>query len=229
VTAPATALRAIVLADGDAPRRADLDVAWPGWADGVGLVVAADGGARHASALGLRLDAWAGDGDSIGPRRLAALERAGVVLHRAPVETDESDTELAVQVAIRAGAGDVTILGAFGGQRLDHALANVALLAHPALAGIGARLLDARTRASLIRGPGRATVTGRVGDVISLLALDGRVDGITTQGLRFPLSGEPLQLGRPRGLSNVRTAPEATVIVDRGLLLVVESPATFAP
>ena len=41
--------RAIVLADGDVAERAAFDAAWPGWSDGVAIVVAADGGARHAA------------------------------------------------------------------------------------------------------------------------------------------------------------------------------------
>ena len=45
---------ALILADGDAPTRARLDTAWPDWADGIDLVIAADGGARHADDLGVR-------------------------------------------------------------------------------------------------------------------------------------------------------------------------------
>jgi len=58
-------MKAIVLADGDAPDRAALDSAWPGWADAVEVVIAADGGARHADGLQLAIDTWVGDGDSI--------------------------------------------------------------------------------------------------------------------------------------------------------------------
>ena len=65
---------AVVLADGAAPTRLALDTAWPGWDDGVDLVVAADAGARHATALGLRLDRWVGDGDSIDPADLQTRE-----------------------------------------------------------------------------------------------------------------------------------------------------------
>ena len=43
---------ALVLADGAAPSRASLDAAWPGWDAGLDLVIAADGGARHATTLG---------------------------------------------------------------------------------------------------------------------------------------------------------------------------------
>ena len=64
---------ALILADGDVPPRSDLDLAWPGWDDGIEAVIAADGGARHAAALGVAIDLWVGDGDSIGEDALAAL------------------------------------------------------------------------------------------------------------------------------------------------------------
>ena len=124
-----TGRRAIVLADGGTPTRAGLDAAWPGWSDGVELVVAADGGARLAAGLGLRVDAWVGDGDSVDPEALDELRRAGVRIRRFPRDKDSSDTELALVEALGAGATDVTILGALGGPRLDHELANLALLA----------------------------------------------------------------------------------------------------
>ena len=54
-----------------------LDAAWPGWSDGIDLVVAADGGARHAAALGRRLDLWVGDGDSLGEDGARRAARRG--------------------------------------------------------------------------------------------------------------------------------------------------------
>ena len=117
--------RAAILADGDAPDRAELDAAWPGWDEGLALVVAADGGARHATGLGVRIDRWVGDGDSLPAAALAELRAAGVPVELVAAEKDETDTELALRAAVEAGATDVVILGAFGGPRLDHALANV--------------------------------------------------------------------------------------------------------
>ena len=67
---------ALILADGDGPTRAELDRAWPGWDASIGLVVAADGGARLAVPLGVTIDRWVGDGDSLGPEAVAALEAA---------------------------------------------------------------------------------------------------------------------------------------------------------
>ena len=225
---------ALILADGDVPSRSALDRAWPDWDANIELVVAADGGARHALALGVAIDLWVGDGDSIGEDALAELEAAGVPLERSPRDKDESDTELAIRAALRQGQESVLILGALGG-RIDHALANIGLLAMLELAGREAAILDAHSRTTLVRAPGPdggavdRALPGPPGDLISLMPLGPGVEGVTTRGLAYPLSDEPLPVGHARGLSNVRSSPDAAVNVRRGLLLVVESPARLQP
>jgi thiamine pyrophosphokinase len=227
-------LHAIVLADGAVPTRAVLDDAWPAWDEGVALVVAADGGVRHAPALGLTVDRWVGDGDSTAPEELEVLAAAGVAIDRAAVDKDESDTELALLAAVGAGADLVTILGGLGGARVDHAIANLALLQHPALGEREARLFDdAGARLSLLAGPDRhglpvaRELTGRVGDLVSLVPVGESAQHVETEGLRYPLHSETLILGRARGLSNVRTAETARVSVGSGRLLVIETPANL--
>jgi thiamine pyrophosphokinase len=220
-------MRAIVLADGDAPSRRSLDAAWPGWDADVTLVVAADGGARIGAPLGLVIDRWVGDGDSLGAGEVAALRGGGVRVDVASPDKDESDTELALRAALDAGADDIVLLGAIGGGRIDHALANIGLLADAALAGRSLTILGPDGRIRLLRGPGSIDLSGRVGDLVSLLPFGADVEGVVTEGLRYPLRDEVLAAGPARGLSNVRIAPEARVTVRSGRLLVVETPATF--
>ena len=226
-------MHALILADGEAPDRAALEDAWPGWAAEIGLVVAADGGARHAAGLAVDIDVWVGDGDSLDAAGMAALETAGVPMIRAARHKDESDSELAVREAIDRGAAGVVIVGGLGGLRFDHSLANIGLLTMPELADRPASLLDARTRITLIRAPGpdgalvRRSLAGRIGDVVSLLPYGTDVIGVTTERLEYPLRDEVLATGPARGLSNVRLAVDAAVTVRSGLLLVVESPATL--
>jgi thiamine pyrophosphokinase len=217
--------RALVLADGEPVTKRGLDAAWPGWDHKARIVVAADGGARLADPLALRIDQWVGDGDSLGRDELDELRAAGVPIELVAADKDESDTELAMLAAVDRGATDVTILGGLGGPRLDHALANIALLGHPALQGKTARILADRSRVTLLTGPATLELKGRIGDLVSLLPLGGDADGVTTDGLRFALRDEELKAGPARGLSNVRLTQVARVRVVRGRLLVVETPA----
>lgn len=220
---------ALIVADGDVPRRAALDSAWSGWANDIGLVIAADGGWDKASSLGIMPDLLVGDADSLSAERFAELAAAGVPIERSPVAKDKSDAELALLAALARGASHVTILGALGGKRFDHALANVGLLGLPGPGEVEVVLLDATTRVRLLRAPdaeggsARCDLPGEIGDLVSLLPLGGPASDVTTEGLLYPLDGETLPPGPARGLSNVRIAPAASVTLRRGSLLVIET------
>lgn len=226
---------ALILADGDVPDPRFLERHWPHWSDAVDLVVAADGGARHAGTFRVRIDVWVGDGDSIAPAALAALADAGVEIERSGTDKDETDTELAVRAALVRDPTGVVILGATGGPRIDHELANIALLAMPELVGKVAVLYAPRSMIRLLRGngagpadpPASMALTGVPGDTVSLLPFGVDAVGVSTHGLRYPLDEAVLPVGTPRGVSNVLAAARGRVALRDGLLLVFESPATI--
>jgi thiamine pyrophosphokinase len=225
-------MHVLVLADGEAVGSTELEAAWPGWDDGVERVIAADGGARQAHRLGLRIDDWVGDGDSLDGHELEALRALGVPVTLTSVDKDETDTESAIGHAVAAGATRITVLGALGGPRLDHGLANIGLLTMTELAACDVRLLGPTTRVRLLTGTaeggsGTAILEGRLGDLVTLLPLGTDAVGVTTSHLRFPLEAERLVVGRTRGVSNVRTATRAEVHLERGRLLIIEAPATL--
>jgi thiamine pyrophosphokinase len=227
-------MHVLILADGDPSERAQLESAWPGWSDGVALVVAADGGARLAEPLAVTPDIWVGDADSITEVDLAALGDRGAVIERSPTDKDESDAELAILAALARGATRLTVVGALGGARLDHALANVALLWLDELRGLDVRLISETSRVRALRAPDpngsptTLTLEGRIGDRVTLLPWGSDATGIRTIGLRFALDDDVLRVGRSRGLSNVRTDPTAVVQAQAGRLIIVESPASLS-
>ncbi|HEX2323871.1 MAG TPA: thiamine diphosphokinase [Chloroflexota bacterium] len=192
------------------------------------LVIAADGGAAAAWALGRAPDVVVGDLDSLDPRTRAALAGAGSAFEIAPREKDETDLELALRAAVRRGATTIEILGALGGPRFDHALANVLALALPFLGPRRVAILDPQHEVRLLRGPAALTLSGAPGDLVSLIPLSETADGIDTAGLRYPLRDGTLLLGPTRGVSNELSGPQATVRLRSGLLLVVQRPAEQA-
>jgi thiamine pyrophosphokinase len=184
------------------------------------LILCADGGIRHVRALRVQPDVVIGDMDSIAPRVRAEMESAGIEFITFPTRKDETDLELALLWAAERGASRITVLGGRG-DRIDHELGNVLLLAHPGLTDVDVRLACGSQEVVLVRG--ERTFHGSRGDLLSLLPIGGDARGITTSGLEYPLDGESLYLGPARGVSNVLTAERATVRLSSGLLLAVHT------
>jgi len=185
------------------------------------LVIAADSGVTLADALGLRVDVVIGDMDSIAPEMLAVLEVHGAEIHGYRREKDETDLELALRFAAEQGAQAIRVIGAVG-DRLDHTLSNIALLALPALAGLDVRLVP-RGQMAWLAAPGECVLEGAPGDTVSLLPMDGAVEGLETDGLYYPLRQERLTFGPARGMSNVMTGAQARVRSASGLLLIIHT------
>ena len=183
-------------------------------------LIAADGGAAHCRALGLTPHVLIGDFDSVPPDELAALENAGAQVIRHPVRKDQTDLELALDLALRDGADDILILAALGG-RWDQTLANVFLLARPGLDSARVRLADGKQQITLLRGPGQIALDGQPGDTVSLIPIGGDARGMTTTGLEYPLKDGMLKFGSTRGASNALVEAQATVALQEGLLVCV--------
>ncbi|HET6746003.1 MAG TPA: thiamine diphosphokinase, partial [Candidatus Limnocylindria bacterium] len=209
-------LKAVLVASGD-PLPSDEK-----WLDEADLVVAVDGGAGWLASIGRRPDALVGDLDSVEPWLVERLEAEGVAVERHATEKDSSDTELALAHTLRLGADRIVVLGALGGERLDHELANVLLLAGPPrLAGVDLRLVRGASCLRILRAGGSLTLEGTPGSLVSLLPLGGDAVGVTTSGLRYALNDEPLHMGSTRGLSNVVAAQSASVQLRQGTVLVI--------
>ena len=210
-------MKVVVVASGE------LDGDDVSWLDGADLVIGANGGAASLDRLGRRVDVLVGDLDSIDGSLVGRLSAAGTRVERHSADKDASDTELAIEAAIAAGADEVLLLGATGGDRLDHQLASLLLLADPALAGIDARVVRGPTKVRALHAGGRRELDGRAGDLVTLLPVGGDVTGVTTERLQWPLASATLRMGRSRGLSNVVVAEPASIRIESGTLLIFET------
>jgi len=160
-------------------------------------------------------DVLVGDMDSVAPNVLAELESSGCAVMRYSPRKDETDLELALTEAVERGATDIVVLGATGG-RVDHTIANMMLLSMPVLVGRRVMILDGDTEIVLIRDVGR--VRGCPGDTVSLIPICGDARGVTTEGLEWEYA---------RGVSNVLTAPVASISVRDGFLLMTHTPVRY--
>jgi thiamine pyrophosphokinase len=212
-------VRAIIIAGGETQH----SVGTADWIRNSDLLIAADGGAAQALRWGLSPQVVIGDMDSLPEDARQKLESRGCRFMVHPRAKDETDMELALTYAASQRPGEIVVVGALGG-RLDHSLANIFLLALPQLDGIPVRIVDGMQEAQLLRAGETVHIQGGRGDIISLLPLTDRVDGVTTEGLEWALQDETLSLGYTRGVSNVMTAESARVEIEAGLLLVLHGP-----
>ena len=209
--------RCVIIANGDAPSAQTVQR----WLRPGDTLVCADGGCHIALQMGLRPAIAIGDFDSLSDIDLQQLHALQVDIRRHPAHKDETDLELALQVAAALQPSDIVVLGALGG-RLDHEMANLMLLAMPELhgqstiiAGEGLEIhaIDARQQ------PATLHLLGRTGETVSLIPFGGDAHGIVTHGLHYPLRNETLRIGPARGVSNVMIADQAQIDVAAGLLL----------
>jgi thiamine pyrophosphokinase len=178
------------------------------------LLIAADGGANHLARIGVRPDAVVGDLDSIrsGVRAWVGEER---IVSRPDQERTDLDKALAWAVEER-GARAVVVIAGTGG-RPDHAVENLALLARWA-GRAEVELRDDATR--IVPVLAEAAFETAPGVTVSLLPV-GRCERVWTEGLRWPLAGEPLDLRERTGVSNQAVDGRFSVRVEGGALLVV--------
>jgi thiamine pyrophosphokinase len=183
------------------------------------FVIAADSGLEHAAALGLEVAVVVGDMDSVDPDALAAAAAAGTQVERHPQAKDATDVELALDLALDRRPRHVVVVTGEG-DRLDHTLAVALLLATPRTAGVAVEGWLGCAHLTVVRD--RADLAGTRGDLVTLLALHGPAEGVTTEGLLYPLDGETLGPGSSRGVSNEMLADDATVWVRSGVVVAVQ-------
>jgi thiamine pyrophosphokinase len=212
--------RIIIFANGDLP---NLEKARALLRDD-DFIIAADGGTRHALALGRTPNIIVGDLDSLPANFEISKFDNEVILY--PKDKNETDLELAIQHALTLKPEQVIILAALGG-RLDQTLGNIALIStveQPALSqskGLTFNVVLDDGLEELFFCRDHVQITGMAGDLVSLIPWQGEVTGVVTTDLKWPLRDEVLYPQQTRGISNEMLGDTAAVQIKSGLLLVV--------
>ena len=196
----------------------DYSVAAP-FLSGDFKLICCDGAVRHSFQMGIQPDFIVGDLDSADENILAYYKNNNTQFITFPAEKDETDSALAVELAIKCGATKIVLLG-MTGLRLDHTMSNLGLLVKCDNAGISAVMVDFCNSITLISRT--KTLTSKKGSVLSLIPFGGDAFNVVTTGLQYPLNGETLTFCDSRGVSNVFLGDRASVSLERGLLLAIQ-------
>ena len=175
------------------------------------FIIAADGGYRHAQALGITPNAILGDFDSLG----FVPEGANVF----PVEKDDTDAMLAVRHGLSLGYQEFKIYGGMEGDRVDHTIANLQTLLYLNAHGATGYLVGKKQIATVIRNS-TLSLTDKT-DTVSVFAMGGDAKGVTIKNLQYQVENITLSPSFPLGVSNHCIGKEAEISVTDGTLLVI--------
>ena len=178
------------------------------------MVICADSGLKYAEKLGIMPDIVVGDFDSYD----GILPENAEIIRSVP-EKDDTDTLLALRIAIERGADNVRIYGAFGG-RLDHTAANIQTLRFACEHGCTAVLEDADNIA-VCQQSGEKEYPKRDGWYFSVFALDSRITVKSMTGVKYPLENYTMTNSFPIGVSNEITADKAVLSIDGSALVIM--------
>ena len=176
------------------------------------FIIAADGGLQHTEHLQITPNEILGDFDSLG----YTPQGANVF----PVEKDDTDAMLAVRRGLSLGYGEFVLYGSLDGPRLDHTIANFQTLQFLADQGAVGYLAGTDYLVTVLKDGSLSFREGAEG-TISVFCQGADAEGVTLEGLYYPLENGTLSAGFPLGVSNHFTGAAATITVKKGSLLVL--------
>ena len=144
------------------------------------FVIACDAGYRNAEALGVTPDLILGDFDSAPQPEAEDL----VVL---PHVKDDTDTHYAAVWAAEHGAKEVLMLGALGGKRLEHTLANLSTGLFLSQKGIDVTIADEYSHIRYLLPEKPVTALRENWEYFSVIPLGDRLEGVSISGAFYPL------------------------------------------
>ena len=178
------------------------------------MVICADGGIRHAEALGLIPDLVVGDFDSYGYRDFPCETQVF------QSEKDDTDMLIAIKAGLAAGYRSFALYGGLGG-RLDHTVANLQHLLYLSDHNAQGCLLDAKNEAFIIDKS--RMIPRKKGYKLSFFSADTACCGVSLRGVKYPLAEATLTNAFPLGVSNEFAGDRCEVSLRSGRLLCILS------
>lgn len=186
-------------------------------------IIAGDRGLEALYQLKIIPNHVVGDFDSVSPEILEFYKKQPkIIFHTYNAEKDNTDTDIALKLAIQMKSSEITILGALG-KRMDHAIANIHILKDALGANIPCQILDEHNRIYLVNTEKTLEKDKVYGKYISLIPLTSTVEGLTLKGFKYPLNRYNLPIGTSLGISNEIIEDIAHIEMEKGILIVIES------
>ena len=201
-------MRILIIANGEKPAKS----LFLSELNNAELLIAADGGALTCLEYDVKPDVVIGDMDSFSSQAGLHLN---IILDS---DQETNDLEKALNYSFKAGGKKITVLGATG-SRLDQTLKNISVMAQLTTKFDDVVFKDSHGWMKIL--PKSFKFKTKKNTLISLFPVSGRVEGIKTTGLEYPLHNEFLENSIRDGSSNRATQDEVTISHQNGILLLM--------
>ncbi len=186
-------------------------------------IIAVDKGLEQLYDLKVIPQHVVGDFDSVSKEILEYYKKnSQIIFHKYDPQKDNTDTDIAMQLAIDLNSSTITVLGALG-KRMDHSLANIHILKYALDAKIPCQIIDEYNKIYLIQEKCILYKNETYGKYISLMPLTSQVKGLTLKGFKYLLKEYSLPIGVSLGVSNEIIKDVASIELKKGILMVIES------
>ena len=185
--------------------------------EGDDIVIAADSGYNNARKMGVKPDVLIGDFDSLKEKPTDIDQ-----IIELPAEKDVTDTQYAVDLAVKRGATEIYIICGTGG-RFDHAFSNLCLIEGMYKKGIRCVLVSGQNRIRYIKDTGFILIRDKNYKYFSVLAADDKVKGVSIEGGKYPLEKKTLTRDNQFAVSNEIDKNAALITVKKGGIYIIES------
>ena len=185
----------------------------------VDFIICADGGTRHAYHMNIIPNMIIGDMDSSKDEYIEYYRSKEVPIIKYSSDKDKTDTHICLEYVMEK-YDEIILLGATG-SRLDHTLGNVSILKLAADKGKSACIIDENNEIYVVKEGIR--LEGNKGDLLSLLPLSSKVEGINLIGVLYPLENAVMEIGNPYGVSNKFEASVVVLTISSGYMIVIKS------
>ncbi|SHJ35967.1 thiamine diphosphokinase [Pseudobutyrivibrio xylanivorans] len=190
------------------------------------FLIACDKGYEACERMGIKPDVLIGDFDSASGDVSGSAEKAGVQVIRLNPVKDDTDTEAALDLAIKKTTeeDEIFLLGVTG-TRIDHVLGNISLVGKGLLADREVTMLDSHNSIQMIK-PGETYIVEKdyqFGKYISVFPYMGPVKGLNMTGFKYPVKDGEIHGFSTLTVSNELAEDEGVITIEEGTLIVIES------
>lgn len=187
------------------------------------VIIAVDNGLKVLNEINIKPNHIVGDFDTIDPSILELYKYdESIKVHSFNPIKDNTDTDIAIRLAVELKSTEIIILGAIG-TRIDHVLANINVLKYALDSNVVCKIINEYNEVQLID----KSIVLYKNDIdkkyVSLIPLTERVSNVRLKGFKYELDNGVFNIGSSLGISNEIVDDEAIIEFDNGILILIFS------